>query len=158
MTSLVLNSVRWADPLSSIAFIGWRCGTQIKWLAGSWWGWVQHFQVSFSAGGDDLGLSRQVWDSVCWSAVWGWQVVVHLEKEGRIVVGTDQAHEMHGNSEPLKEKLGLSASPGGSRESSPLSSACRSYLVVLVELGKCNFKEAQLPTLPASLIPDLGGP
>ena len=84
--------------------------------------------------------------------------MVHLEKEGRIVVGTDQAHEMHGNSEPLKEKLGLSASPGGSRESSPLSSACRSYLVVLVELGKCNFKEAQLPTLPASLIPDLGGP
>lgn len=32
-----------------------------------------------------------------------------------MVLGTDQAHETHGNPESLKRELGLPASPGGSK-------------------------------------------
>ena len=76
--------------------------------------------------------------------------MVSLGPEGRTMVGNDQAHEVHGKPEPLKKELGLSLSRRLSGEFST-SSACRSYLVVLVELGKHNCKEARLLTLPASL-------
>lgn len=76
--------------------------------------------------------------------------MVSLGPEGKTMVGNDQAPEVRGKPEPLKKELGLSLS-GDSQGSSPLSSACRSYLVVLVELGKRNCKEARLLTLPASL-------
>lgn len=153
MTSLVLNRVRWADPLSSIPFIGQRHGAL---GSHAWLGAVKSgpgiSRSYFQVGGDGLGLSWHVWDSVCWSAVWGWQVVVNSELDGWTVVGTDQACEMRGNPEPLKKELGLSVLPGSSQGSSPLPSVCVSYLVVLVELGKYKCKEAWLPTLPVSLI------
>ena len=64
-----------------------------------------------------MDLPWQVWDLVCWSAVWGWQVMVSLGPEGRTMVGNDQAHEVHGKPEPLKSLA--SVSPGDSQGSSP---------------------------------------
>lgn len=97
-----------------------------------------------------MELPWQVWDLGCWSAVWGWQVIVSLGPEGRTVVGNDRAHEVCAKPEPLKQELGLSLTR---RLSGEFSIVKRMWVlvVVVVELGKRNCKEAWLLTLPASL-------
>ena len=104
-------------------------------LVSSWRGWLG----SFLAG---VGLSLLV----CGVGLAGYgQLGARGQDYGWKWPGTWGAWEARAS-----EELGLSLARRLSGEFS-MSSACRSYLVVLVELGKHNCKEARLLTLPASL-------
>lgn len=132
---LPLTQCEVGRPLSPISYTGWRCGVQTA------------FQVLFPVARDGLKVS--------WQGV-GLTLLVQVWATGNGQLGArgqdhglEMTRHLKCGSQSLWRKSLVSVS-WDSQGSSPLSSACRSYLVVLVELGKCNCKEARLLTLPSS--------